>query len=442
MVRKILFCCIFIQGIPSETNAQTTKQNETAIQAPKTNLKNPFVFNLTKNGKNYIKFGLNAQLWGRYTELNPGSRIGNSYANQHFDIVVRRIRIQMMGMLANKVYFHAQIGTNNVNFTQNPNATISVLDMLGEYRFNQHIHLGLGLNGWGAGTTRYSAQSSSSQLTVDSPIYQQNNISSTFGNRNLSAYVKGTFNRFNYRFVITNPYKQATNNLSTVSSISTRKGNLQLLGMLTYQFFEKESLDEPYNKATYLGSKKVLNIGIGYMYQAKAMWRLDENNLTDTISNDMKVLGIDLFYDAPLNEKGAALTVYLAYNNCDYGKNYTRMVATPNPASSGSGNGFLGIGTGNIFYSQIGFLFNKAKKEDQKGRFQIYGAAEVASLQALKTPITLFEGGINYYFTSKLTSKVTFGYQNRAVFSNTVGETKLVETTRKGMYVIQYQIAF
>jgi uncharacterized protein involved in outer membrane biogenesis len=78
-----------------------------------------------------------------------------------------------------------------------------------EYHFNDQFHLGGGLTAWGAGTTRYSANSSSSQLTLDAPIYQQNiNISGTFGNRNLSIYAKGLlFDKLSYQAAITNPYR-------------------------------------------------------------------------------------------------------------------------------------------------------------------------------------------------------------------------------------------
>jgi hypothetical protein len=59
------------------------------------------------------------------------------------------------------------------------------------------------INSLGAGTTRYSANSSSSQLTLDVSIYQQNiNISGTFGNRNLSIYAKGLlFDKLSYRLL-------------------------------------------------------------------------------------------------------------------------------------------------------------------------------------------------------------------------------------------------
>lgn len=402
--------------------------------------KNPFVVNLSEDGKQFIKFGGNVQLWGRYTELNPGSKVGSNVTTSVSDLVIRRIRLQALGMLTPKVFFHLQIGTNNVNFTQNKNAPISALDFLGEYHFAKYFHAGMGLTGWGAGVSRYSAQSSSSQLTLDAPIYQQYNISSTFGNRALSVYAKGEFDKFNYVVAVTNPYKVSSNNLGMNSTVSTLTPNAQFLGRVTYQFFDKESIAEPYSKATYMGKKKILNIAVGYMMQPKAMWRLDPSD-SSTIREDMKVFAADLFFEAPINERGAAITTYLSYNNLDFGKNYIRKIATPNPASVG-GNGFYGIGTGDIYYGQLAYILGKNKDDSKKARTQFYVASEIAVLDYLKTPMTMFEGGINYYFAGKFGPKVTLGYQNRAVFDNVPGNTKLVETTRKGMYMIQFQVSF
>jgi hypothetical protein len=409
----------------------------------------PYSIHLSEDGKRYIKFGMNAQLWGRYTELNPGSKVGSNVTDNTFDFVIRRLRLQAMGMLTEKVYFHIQFGQDNINFNQNngpSNAPLSIMDLLGEYHFNKKIQIGAGLCGYGGGTTRYSAQSSTTQLTLDAPMYQQNNISATFGDRALSIYAKGEVGKFNYRAVVTNPYKQTTNNLSTVSSVSTLTPQPQLLGMLTYQFFEKESIEQPYNRGTYLGTKKVLNIGVGYMHGAKAMWRISENNVADTIKQDMKVLGVDVFYDTPLSDKGNALTLYAAYNYCDYGKNYLRMVATPNPALSGTGSGFLGIGTGHIFYAQAGYLLNKSVSEEgkDKGRAQVYVASEVAALDALRTPMTMYEMGINFYLTGTFGPKVSLGYQNRGIFESKLqtGETTFHSAGRRGMLVLQYQVSF
>lgn len=409
----------------------------------------PFVVNLSEDGSQYIKFGMNLQVWGRYSELNPGSKIGTDEVNQTYDIVIRRLRLQAMGMLTENIFFHLQLGQNNINFQQNSgpsNAPLSIMDALGEYHFNDKLHIGGGLTAWGAGTTRYSANSSSSHLTLDTPMYQQFiNTSSTFGNRNLSIYAKGDLGKFNYRAAITNPYKNSVNNLGINSTLSTETPRAQYSGILTYSFFEKESLEDPYHKGTYLGTKKVFNLALGYMTQAKAMWHLTAD---DKIAHDdMSVLGFDVFYDSPINDKGAAITAYASYNNNNYGRNYIQSVSTPNPAVgdngliNGSGAGFIGVGTGNIYYGQFGYLFAKSSNTAKKGRFQPYVAAQVAALEALDTPMTMYEIGANYYTTGTFGPKFSLNYQNRAIYDNSlIGKYK--QSDRLGTVVLQCQVSF
>lgn len=410
----------------------------------------PFnVVNISKDGAQYIKFGMNLQVWGRYAELNEGSKIGTTEVSDTYDIVIRRLRLQAMGMLTENIFFHLQLGQNNINFTQNngpSNAPLSVMDALGEYHFNEKLHIGGGLTAWGAGTTRYSANSSSSQLTLDTPMYQQfANTSSTFGNRNLSIYAKGYLGKFNYRAAITNPYRNSNNNLGLNSTVSTETPRAQYSGILTYSFLDKESLEDAYHKGTYLGTKKVFNVALGYMTQAKAMWHLTPD--ATVAYDDMKVLGLDVFYDSPINAKGAALTAYAAFNNNNYGKNYIQSVNTPNPAIgdntliNGSGAGFIGVGTGNIYYAQLGYLFGKSDNEAKKGRFQPYAATQIADLEALDTPMTMYELGVNYYTTGTLGPKFSLNYQNRAVYDKTlIGAYK--QSDRLGMIVLQCQVSF
>lgn len=405
--------------------------------------------NISPDGSKYIKFGMNLQIWGRYSELNPGSKVGTTEVDETYDIVIRRLRLQAMGMLTDNIFFHLQLGQNNINFTQNngpSNAPLSVMDALGEYHFSSKLHIGGGLTSWGAGTTRYSANSSSSQLTLDTPMYQQfSNTSSTFGNRNLSIYAKGYLGKFNYRAAITNPYRNTTNNLGINSSISTETPRAQYSGILTYSFLDKESIEDAYHKGTYLGIKKVFNLGLGYMTQAKAMWHLTPDA---TIAyDDMKVLGFDVFYDSPISQKGDAITAYAAFNNSNYGKNYIQSVNTPNPAIgdntllNGSGAGFIGVGTGNIYYAQFGYLFAKSDNVDKKGRFQPYAAMQIADLEALDVPMTMYELGVNYYTTGTLGPKFSLNYQNRAVYDKTLtGQYK--QSDRLGMVVLQCQVSF
>ncbi|OXA86706.1 porin family protein [Flavobacterium hibernum] len=410
----------------------------------------PFnVVNISPDGAKYIKFGMNLQVWGRYSELNPGSKVGTTQVDETYDIVIRRLRLQAMGMITDNIFFHLQLGQNNINFTQNngpSNAPLSVMDALGEYHFSNKLHIGGGLTAWGAGTTRYSANSSSSQLTLDTPMYQQfSNTSSTFGNRNLSIYAKGYLGKFNYRVAVTNPYRNTTNNLGLYSSISTETPRAQYSGILTYAFLDKESIEDAYHKGTYLGTKKVFNVALGYMTQANAMWHLTPD--AKIAYDDMKVLGFDVFYDSPISKRGDAITAYAAFNNNNYGKNYIQSVNTPNPAIgdntliNGSGAGFLGVGTGNIYYAQFGYLFPKSENADRKGRFQPYAATQIADLEALNTPMTMYELGVNYYTTGTLGPKFSLNYQNRAIYDKTLtGQYK--QSDRLGMVVLQCQVSF
>jgi hypothetical protein len=59
------------------------------------------------------------------------------------------------------------------------------------------------------------------------------------------------------------------------------------------------------------------------------------------------------------------------------------------------------VGTGNIYYGQVGYLF-KAHNPATKGRLQVYAAGQIADLDALNNPMSLYELGANYYLTGTL----------------------------------------
>jgi hypothetical protein len=77
----LLFCCFKTCCLPSARD------------------KNPFKVEDEKNILNLVRI-FN---YGRYTELNPNSKIGDNVVSQSTDI--RRLRVQAMGMLTDKVFF-------------------------------------------------------------------------------------------------------------------------------------------------------------------------------------------------------------------------------------------------------------------------------------------------------------------------------------------------
>ncbi|MEQ8878286.1 MAG: hypothetical protein RLQ12_01570 [Cyclobacteriaceae bacterium] len=62
-----------------------------------------------------IKFSGSIQLWMRYTDLNPGSSIGNQEFNDAFDISLRRYRLGLQGQFNERISYNFTLGNNNLS---------------------------------------------------------------------------------------------------------------------------------------------------------------------------------------------------------------------------------------------------------------------------------------------------------------------------------------
>ncbi|MCB0396845.1 MAG: hypothetical protein KDD36_09340 [Flavobacteriales bacterium] len=400
-------------------------------------------FRLNETGEHFVKLTFLNQVWLRYTDMNPGSTVFSEPVSQMFDIGLRRTRLQLFGQLTDKVFFYTQFGQNNFSYLTPRYTGAFFHDAVVEYKVSERcLTVGGGLTGW-SGLSRYASPSIGSLLTLDAPLYQQatNGINDQFL-RKLSMYAKGRWGKFDYRLALTRPMavQNATSPvgvLTPVSTFSTTPASLQSQGYLGYQFMDEESNQTPYNTGTYLGKKKVFNVGAGFVGQPRAMWHRANNG--DTIRTTMLLLGVDVFCDLPVDTaKGNALTVYAAYNRYDFGKDYLRNVGVMNPANgtngngtlNGAGNGFPMIGTGHVFYTQVGYLLSANTP------LQPYGASQIALYTALDDPMWMYECGLNWYVHGSHNAKFSLNFQSRPVF-NKSGDLR----SRKGMVQLQYQVA-
>jgi len=402
--------------------------------------------NLNEDGSNYVKFTFLTQAWLRHQDFNPGSTINGVAQDNGTDIGIRRYRVQMYGQLTDRVFIYTQFGENNFNNMSDRKVGFFVHDAMGDYAIDKEkLSLGMGLSGW-SGLARFASPSAGTILGVDAPLYQQstNDVTDQFL-RKLSVFAKGKLGKLDYRIAMAKPMniqKSANYNptVTTNATFSSEPPNMQWNGYFQYQFKDQESNQTPYMTGTYLGKKKVLNVGAGFIYQKDAIWRLGTAN--DTIRENMVHLAADVYYDAPIGNRGEAISAYGSITHYDFGKNYTRNAAVMNPANgtkdptilNGSGNGFPMYGTGTILYGQIGYKL----KDNLIGKTTLmpYASLQHANYERLNRAMQFYDVGVNWLLSGH-TSKFTVAYQSRPVY-----DTNGDYLDRKGAIIAQYQVFF
>lgn len=406
--------------------------------------------NLNADGSHYVKGTFLNQVWLRNTQLNPETTIDGYAKDNYTDISIRRLRFQILAQLTDRVFFYAQFGQNNLNYRIQKYTGAFFHDAIVEYAIiPKKISVGGGLTGW-SGLTRFAAPSIGSNLALDAPLYQQatNGINDQFL-RKLSIYAKGQLGKFDYRLALTSPMtitgapSTATTPSKTSFDFSNEPAKMQLQGYFKYMFKDVESNLTPYTVGSYLGTKSVLNVGAGFIYQPDAMWAL--NGVGGTIHNDMVLLGADVFYDKPLSAH-TALTAYGAFTNYDFGAGYLRNLGVNNPANgiapgypNAPGNAFPAIGTGNTFFGQLGYVFGK-NILSEGGKLQPFASLQYSDYDMLRDKMRMYELGMNYLVNGTHTSKFSLVYQSRPTYNTIAGEN--VADARKGMTILQYQITF
>lgn len=403
---------------------------------------------LNESGSLFLKSNITAQVWLRYTENNPGTTINSIPESVTGDIGIRRARIQFFGQIHPRVFIYSQAGINNFGYNTARKPGLFFHDLLCEYQLaHRTLNLGAGLTGW-TGFLRYSSPGVASILTYDAPLYQQatNDINDQFL-RKLSLYVKGKLGKLDYRLVASKPMLIDTTitpvkRINGFSDFSYAPPRVQLSGYLMLQLKDEESNLIPYTTGTWLGKKRVLNIGGGFQYQPDAMWHYGQVALKDTIHEDMLHFGADVFYDHPLGMHGAALTLYGAWSHTGYGKEYIRSNGAMNPAISGGtsfsggGNAFPMLGTGNTFYAQAGYLLPETWMPASFGQLQPNADIMISSFERLMDRSVVYDLGINLLLDGHR-AKISLNYQNRPVFDPVL----LTESGRKSMAIMQLQFA-
>ncbi|MFZ1579629.1 MAG: hypothetical protein WAT26_00750 [Saprospiraceae bacterium] len=401
---------------------------------------------INDSGDQYLKLSFVSQFWARTGNYNPGTTIFGNAKKGGTDLGIRRFRLQLFGQLSEKVFFYSQFGINNFNSIGERKPSFFVHDIYTEYEMiKTKLSVGIGLSGW-SGLARFSSPSTSTIMGLDAPLFQQatNDVTDQFL-RKLGVFAKGKFDKLDYRVSITQPFAFQKSPIYTSivtknSNFSSRPPHFQFNGYFQYQFLDQESNLTPYTTGTYHGKRSIFNIGGGIVFQKNAMNHLSPS--LDTVYTNMLQYGLDVFWDAPLTSNGASISWYSNITHLDFGPGYIRNLGVMNPANgsadltviNGGGYAYPMYGTGNVFYTQIGYKF----KDNLLGNSTLmpYASCQIGNYKRLPELMVHYSLGINYLLNYHK-SKLTLAYENRPVFYDT--EKSIL---RKGNGILQYQIFF
>ncbi len=459
---KKIFFLISLFPLLQLTAQVKDSSSKASILPVKPKEKEALKFNLNEEGTHYFQATFCNQVWMRYNESNPQTKVDGELAKQTFDIGLRRTRMQLFGQITDKVFIYFQFGQNNFNAqynaTSNRKNAAFFHDALCEYKVSKgnQLKLGGGLT-IANGLSRFSQPSISSIMTMDVPVFAQATTDQTDQfSRKLSIYARGQVSHLDYRLLLSDPFPITSNGAAPVpafqySSFASIGRHKQLQTYLMWQFFEHENHTTPYMTGTYLGKKKIFNIACGATYQKNAMWNRPTAN--DSIAyQNMVLLCVESFLDMPLNkEKGTAISAYAGYFKTNYGTNYLRYNGPMNPATATGlnktnsitgqgptyGNAFPMFGTGSVIYAQCGYLLPKNLLKS--GQLMPYASFTMAQFDRLgNQKMNLYNAGVNWLIKGH-NAKISIDWQNRPTYSIDAS-AKVQSGVRKNCFTVQYQI--
>ncbi len=387
----------------------------------------PLKLSLSEDGKKYVRFIMWHQFWATYTQNNPGTtNMVEEQKDNNLNFGLRRSRFLAFAQVSPRFLILTHFGINNQNFNNGglsggKKPQIYMHDAWTEFMVvPQKLYIGGGLHYWN-GISRMTSASTLNFMTLDAPIFNWPNIELTdqFA-RQFGVYAKGALGKLHYQVALNKPFAAgvAPGTLDGTPNMAARNvinDNAVVKGYFDYQFFDQESQKLPYRVGTYMGGKKVFNIGAGFYTHADAT--ISTNASGNEQSHGISLLAVDVFANLPTGDNGSAFTGYAVLYNYDFGPNYIRNVGIMNTAMggtsfAGSGNRQPTIGTGNIFYTQLGYALPKG----EKGQLQPFAAFTAKSFEALNEGSTQFDLGLNY-FISGHNAKISLQYSTRPIYT-------------------------
>lgn len=354
--------------------------------------------NLNEGGSKYFRLITWAQVQASYN-----NNVAEDQSKTNFNL--RRARAILYAQLNEDFLILTHLGLNSLNANNlSPTGTgeasqFFLHDVIAQYRVAPTHYLGGGLHYYN-GISRLNNQGTLNFLTMDNnrQSWATLGLSDQFA-RHLGFYAKGEFGKLHYRVSVNDAI---TNSLDARDAqegqavyggrrlLGSKKAGKTYAGYFEYNFLDMESNFLPYKVGTYLGAKKVFNLGAGFFTHPSGAAILADN---ETKGEDVNIFAVDAFYDTPIGENGAAFTAYATYQHNDYGTNYL----------------YNAYGTGSMTYAHVGYVIPGTI--GKKTKLQPYAAAALNSYDAVKDNRNIFNIGTNIYLSGN-NSKLTLEYSH------------------------------
>ncbi len=384
------------------------------------------VIKLSDDGKSFIKTGFATQMWIRAIQYNPDTYdpSGNEL-KYDMDFVLRRTTMSTL-IKADRFVAFANLGTGTQTISTSispftsTKPTIYFYDLFASYELvKEKLRLGYGLSLY-RGISRASSSTALSTIGVDVPLLAAPDVITTEQTaRHLGLFAVGNISIVNYRLILGKPFLvnsagRPPFGVDRAADIPTT--NLSIEGYFSFQFLDKEKSFMPFFTGTYLGKKKLFNIGAGFYSHPESTQSINSNS--DTVTHNKFHYAVDLFIEYPVLSGGAA-NFYACYYSYNYGPNYYLSGAIANDmkayGSSNSGITEPGFGTGSAVAVQAAFLLPKTFGE--AGRVQFYYEGNYMFLDALNDPAPHHNIG-GTYFVHDHNLKFSLEYQLRPYMSS------------------------
>ena len=386
-----------------------------------------FMFSFSQGSPNYdggfkVKFNDDGS---KYLRIISWAQFQVVYTNDvpedvnNFGFNVRRARVLMFSQITDKFLILTHFGLNSLNSKtmsptgQSEGSQLFMHDVWGQWSLTKEHSVGAGLHYWN-GISRLNNQSTLNMLTLDNnrQSWSTLGLSDQFA-RHVGIYFKGKFKKLQYQVAINDAI---TNGLDMripenggpaiyggKRILGSKEAGFAYAGYFEYNILDSESNFLPYKVGTYLGTKKVFNIGAGFFAHPNGAVSADNSGVLK--GENIGIYALDAFYDAPIKDNGSAITAYATYQWNNYGTDY----------------GYSAYGSGGMFYSHFGYVI---PGDISKPRVQPYISYGSSSYDATSDNRNVFGIGGNLYLEGH-NSKLTLEYKNEKFGATDLGTVTL-----------------